>query len=117
MRDEDDSPYLSQDEEPENEDFGTAVDLEMDCCEVDISNESLVNRDVINVSMIISEIFHKYYLNDIIVQKYDQEDHGKNTFDVGFQYKVEYPSCNAGANLKNKIINIESFDWLQSRSI
>ena len=36
MRDEDDSPYLSQDEELENEDFSTAVDLENDCCEVDI---------------------------------------------------------------------------------
>ena len=32
MRDEDDSPYLSQDEELENEDFSTAVDLENDCC-------------------------------------------------------------------------------------
>ena len=41
MRDEDDSPNLSQDEELENEDFSTAVDLENDCCEVDICNESL----------------------------------------------------------------------------
>ena len=49
MRDEDDSPYLSQDEELENEDFSTAVDLENDCCKVDIFNESHVNCDTINV--------------------------------------------------------------------
>ena len=40
LRDKDDSPYLSQDKEPENEDFSTAVDLENDFCEVDISNKS-----------------------------------------------------------------------------
>ena len=43
MRDEDDVSYLSQYEEFENEDFSTAVNLENDCCEVDISNESPVN--------------------------------------------------------------------------
>ena len=56
MRDEDHSPYLSKDEELENEDFSTAVDLENNCCEVDISNESHVNCDWINVSMIISKV-------------------------------------------------------------
>ena len=56
MRDEDDSPYLSQDEELQNEDFSTAVDLPNGCCEVDISNESHVNGDTINVSMIISKV-------------------------------------------------------------
>ena len=35
--------------------FSTAVDLENDCCEVVISNESPVNCDTINVSMIISK--------------------------------------------------------------
>ena len=34
MRDEDDSPYLSQNEELENEDFSTAIDLENDCCKL-----------------------------------------------------------------------------------
>ena len=52
MRDEEDSPYLSQDEELENEDFSTAVDVENGCREVDISHESHVNCDTINVSMI-----------------------------------------------------------------
>ena len=52
----DDSPYLSQDEELENKDFSTAVDLENDCCEVDISYESPVNCDTINVSMTISKV-------------------------------------------------------------
>ena len=56
MRDEDDSPYLIQDEELENEDFSTAVDLENDCNEVDISDESPVNCGTINVSMIISKV-------------------------------------------------------------
>ena len=56
MRDEYDSPYLSQDEELENEGFSTAVDLKNDCCEIDISNESHVNCDTINVSMIISKV-------------------------------------------------------------
>ena len=56
MRDEDDSPYLSQDEELENYDFSNAVDLENDCCEVDISNEPHVNCDTIDVSMIISKV-------------------------------------------------------------
>ena len=56
MRDDDDSPYLSQDEELENEDFSTAVDLENNCSEVDISNESHVNCDTINVSMIIFKV-------------------------------------------------------------
>ena len=56
LRDEDDSPYLSQDKELENEDFSTAVDLENDCCEFDISNESHVNCDTIYVSMIISKV-------------------------------------------------------------
>ena len=51
MRDEDDSPYLSEGEELENEDFRTVVDLENDCCQVDISNESPVNCDTINVSI------------------------------------------------------------------
>ena len=54
IRDEDDSPYLSQDEELENEDFSTAVDLANDCWEVDISYESHVNCDTINVLMNIS---------------------------------------------------------------
>ena len=56
MRDEDDSPYLSQDEELENENFSNAVDSENNCCEVDISHESHVNCDTINVSMIISKV-------------------------------------------------------------
>ena len=56
MRDEDDSPYLSQNEELENEDVSIADDLENDCCEVDISNESHVNCDMINVSIIISKV-------------------------------------------------------------
>ena len=43
MRDEDDSPYLSQDDEHENEDFSTTV-------------ESHVNCDTINVSIIISKV-------------------------------------------------------------
>ena len=47
MRDEDVSPYLSQDEEQENEDFSSTVELKNDCCEVDISNESHVNWDTI----------------------------------------------------------------------
>ena len=34
----------------------------------------------------------------------------KLTVDVGFQNKLEYHSCNAGTNFRNKIINIESFD-------
>ena len=59
IRDEYDSPYLSQDEGLENEDFSTAVDLENDCSEVDISNESHINCDTINVSMIISQISFK----------------------------------------------------------
>ena len=56
MRDEDDSPYIGQDKELENENFSTAVDLENDCCEVDISNEPHVNYDTINVSKIISKV-------------------------------------------------------------
>ena len=56
MRDEDDSSYLSQDEELENDDFSTAVNLENDCCEVHISNESHVNCDTINVSKIFSKV-------------------------------------------------------------
>ena len=56
MQDENDSPYLSQDEELENEDLSTAVDLENDCFEVDVSNESHVNCDTINVSMIIFKV-------------------------------------------------------------
>ena len=36
MRDKDDSPYISQDEELDNEDFSTAVDLKNYCNEVDI---------------------------------------------------------------------------------
>ena len=56
MRDEDDSPYLSQDEDLENEDFSTVVDLENYCYEVDISNESHVNCDMIYVSMIIYKV-------------------------------------------------------------
>ena len=84
IRDEDDSPYLRQDEDLENEDFSTAVDLENDCCEVDISNESPVNCDTINVSMIISKVrkiarfFRKSPLKNQILQKYVQEEHGKN---------------------------------------
>ena len=84
MRDEDDSPYRWHDEENENEDFSTAVDLENDCCEVDISNELHVNCDTINVSMIISKVwtiarlFHKSPLKNQILQKYVQEEHGKN---------------------------------------
>ena len=46
MRAKDDSHYLSQDEELENEDFSTAVDFENDCCEVDISSESHVHCDI-----------------------------------------------------------------------
>ena len=34
MREEDDSLYLSHDEEHDNEEFSTAVDVENDCCEV-----------------------------------------------------------------------------------
>ena len=56
MRYEDDSPYLSQDEEFENEDFSTAVDLENDCCEVDIFNKSHVNCNTIIVSTIIFKV-------------------------------------------------------------
>ena len=33
----------------QHEDFSTAVDLENDCCEVYISNESPVNCDIINI--------------------------------------------------------------------
>ena len=83
IRDEDDSPYLRQDEDLENEDFSTAVDLENDCCEVDISYESPVNCDTINVSMIISKVrkiarfFRKSPLKNQILQKYVQEEHGK----------------------------------------
>ena len=95
MRDQEDSPYLCQDEELENEAFSTAVDLENDCCEVDISNESPVNYDTINFSMIISKVrkiarfFRKSPLKNQIIQKYVQEGHGKITVDVGFQNKVE----------------------------
>ena len=95
MRDEDEYPHLSQDEELENEDFSTAVDLENDCCEVDISNESAVNRDTINVSKIISKVrkiarfFRKSPLKYKILQNCVQEKHGKCTLDVGFQNKVE----------------------------
>ena len=42
-------------EEMQDEDFSTAVALENDCCEVDISNELPVTCDTINVSMIISK--------------------------------------------------------------
>ena len=85
MRDKDDSPYLSQGEEPENEHFSTAVDLEIDCCEVDISNESPVICDTFNVLMFISKVrkiprffSRKSPLKNQILQKYVQEDHWKN---------------------------------------
>ena len=48
--------YLSQDEELENEHFNAAVDLENDCCEFDISNESSANCNTINGSIIISKV-------------------------------------------------------------
>ena len=50
---------------------------------VDISNESPVNCDTINVSMIISKVrkiarfFRKSLLKNQILQKYVQEEHGK----------------------------------------
>ena len=57
------------------EDFSTAVDLRNDCYEVDIFNESHVNCDTINVSIIISKVrkiarfFRKSPLKNQILQK------------------------------------------------
>ena len=51
---------------------------------IDISNESPVNCDTINVSMIISKVrkivrfFPKSPLKNQILHKYVQEEHGKN---------------------------------------
>ena len=39
-----------------NEDICTTVDLENDCCEVDICKESPGNCETINVSMVISKV-------------------------------------------------------------
>ena len=83
MRDEEDSPYLNQDEELANEDFSTAVDLVNYCCEVDISNGSHVICNTINVLIIISKVrmiamlFRKSPLKNQILQKYVQKEQGK----------------------------------------
>ena len=59
-RDEDDSPYLRQDEELEIEDLSTAVDLENDCCEVDISNVNC-ERLIFRLSSSKSERLRDYF--------------------------------------------------------
>ena len=56
--------------------FSTTVDLENDCCEIAISNESFLNCDINNVSMIISKVrkiarsFCKSPLNNHILQMF-----------------------------------------------
>ena len=74
-----------------------------------------MNYDIITVSIIISIVWKiaKFYckspLKNQILQQYVQEEHGKNV-QLIFDSKTRWNSLSL-----NKIINIESLDWLQSR--